>query len=86
MSGVLGRAFYVDALYAGVVGTVGLRGATALTRFDRTVVDGAVRGVARVAVWASGLAPLWQSGKVRRYALSFLAGGAALLLYAAVKI
>ena len=86
MSGVLGRAFYVDALYAGVVGTVGLRGATALTRFDRTVVDGAVNGVGRLAVWASGLAPLWQSGKVRRYALSFLAGGAALLLYAAVRI
>ncbi len=86
MAGVLGRAFYVDALYAGIVGTVGLRGATALTGFDRTVVDGAVNGVGRLAVWASGLAPLWQSGKVRRYALSFLAGGAALLLYAAVRI
>jgi hypothetical protein len=50
------------------------------------VVDGAVNGVGRLATWASGLAPVWQSGKARRYALSFTAGGAALLLYAAVRI
>jgi len=50
------------------------------------VVDGAVNGVGRATVWTAGLAPIWQSGKVRRYALTFLAGGAVLLLYAAVRV
>jgi NADH-quinone oxidoreductase subunit L len=86
MAGALGRGFYIDDLYAWVIGTVGLRGAAAIAWFDRTVIDGAVNGVGRAAVLASGLAPIWQSGKVRRYALSFLAGGAALLLYAAVRV
>ena len=86
MAGVLGHAFYIDDLYAWAVGTVGLRGAAGLAWFDRTVVDGAVNGVGRLVVRAAGLAPIWQSGRVRRYALSFLAGGAALLLYAAVRV
>ena len=86
MAGALGHAFYIDDLYAWAVGTVGLRGAEGVAWFDRTVVDGAVNGVGRAVVWASGLAPIWQSGKVRRYALTFLAGGAALLLYAAVRV
>jgi hypothetical protein len=42
--------------------------------------------VGRLAVRASRLAPIWQSGKVRRYALSFLAGGVALLVFAAVRV
>jgi len=86
MAGALGHAFYIDDLYAWAVGSVGLRGAEGVAWFDRTVIDGAVNGVGRAAVWASGLAPVWQSGKVRRYALTFLAGGAALLLYAAVRV
>ena len=86
MAGALGHAFYIDDLYAWAVGSVGLRGAEGLAWFDRTVVDGAVNGVGRAAVWVAGLAPIWQSGKVRRYALTFLAGGAALLLYAAVRV
>ncbi|MDH4112961.1 MAG: NADH-quinone oxidoreductase subunit L [Actinomycetota bacterium] len=86
MAGVLAHGFYIDGLYAWIVANVGLRGAAALAWFDRTVVDGAVNGVGTLATRASGLAPIWQSGKVRRYALSFMAGGVALLLYAAVKI
>ena len=58
----------------------------ALAWFDRTVIDGAVNGVGRLATSAARIAPVWQSGKVRRYALSFLAGGAALLLYAVVRV
>jgi NADH-quinone oxidoreductase subunit L len=86
MAGVLGHAFYLDDLYAWIVSAVGLRGAAALEWFDRTVVDGVVNGVGRLAVWAAGLAPIWQSGKVRRYALSFLAGGVALLVFAVVRV
>jgi NADH-quinone oxidoreductase subunit L len=86
MAGALGHAFYVDDLYAWVVGNVGLRGAAALAWFDRTVIDGAVNGVGRLSTWAAGLAPVWQSGKVRRYALSFLGGAVALFLYAAVRV
>jgi hypothetical protein len=86
LAGALGHAFYIDDLYAWFVRVVGLRGAGALEWFDRTVVDGAVLGVGRLAVRASRLAPIWQSGKVRRYALSFLAGGVALLVFAAVRV
>jgi NADH-quinone oxidoreductase subunit L len=86
MAGALGHAFYVDDLYAWIVSNVGLRGAAAMAWFDRTVIDGAVNGVGRLTVRAASLAPIWQSGKVRRYALSFLAGGAVLLLYAAVRV
>ncbi len=86
MAGALGHAFYVDDLYAWAVSNVGLRGAAALEWFDRTVVDGAVDGVGRLVRQAARLAPIWQSGRVRRYALSFLAGGAALLLYAAGRV
>ena len=86
LAGALGHAFYIDDLYAWIVGTVGLRGAAALERFDRIVVDGAVNGVGRLAVRLSGLAPIWQSGRVRRYALSFLAGGVALLVFAVVRV
>jgi NADH-quinone oxidoreductase subunit L len=86
MAGALGHAFYVDDLYAWVVSNVGLRGAAALEWFDRTVVDGAVDGVGTLVGRASRLAPIWQSGRVRRYALSFLAGGAALLLYATGRV
>jgi NADH-quinone oxidoreductase subunit L len=86
LAGALGHAFYIDDLYAWAVGVVGLRGAEALEWFDRVVVDGAVNGAGRLVVRASGLAPIWQSGKVRRYALSFLAGGVALLVFAAVRV
>jgi NADH-quinone oxidoreductase subunit L len=86
MAGALGHAFYVDDLYAWVVRNVGLRGAAALEWFDRTVIDGAVNGVGRASMWAARLAPVWQSGKVRRYALSFLGGAVALFLYAAVGL
>jgi NADH-quinone oxidoreductase subunit L len=86
MAGALGHAFYVDDLYAWVVSNVGLRGAAALEWFDRTVVDGAVDGVGTLVGRAARLAPIWQSGRVRRYALSFLAGGAALLLYATGRV
>jgi NADH-quinone oxidoreductase subunit L len=86
MAGALGHGFYIDDLYAWVVSNVGLRGAAFLAWFDRTVIDGAVNGVGHLFRWASGLAPIWQSGRVRRYALSFLAGGVALLLYAVVRV
>jgi NADH-quinone oxidoreductase subunit L len=86
MAGALGHAFYIDDLYAWIVSNVGLRGAEALAWFDRTVIDGAVNGVGRVTTRVAGLAPVWQSGKVRRYALSLLAGGAVLLWYAAVRV
>ena len=86
MAGALGHGFYIDDLYAWVVSNVGLRAAAFLNWFDRTVIDGAVNGVAILVRRISRIAPIWQSGKVRRYALSFLAGGVALLLYAVVRV
>ena len=65
---------------------VGLRGAAALEWFDRMVIDGAVNGVGRVARRGGRPRPIWQSGKVRRYALSFLGGAAVLFLFAAVRV
>jgi NADH-quinone oxidoreductase subunit L len=86
MAGALAHGFYIDDLYAWAVSNIGLRGAASLEWFDRTVIDGTVNGVGTLARRASGLAPVWQSGKPRRYALTFLAGGVALLLYAVVRV
>jgi NADH:ubiquinone oxidoreductase subunit 5 (subunit L)/multisubunit Na+/H+ antiporter MnhA subunit len=66
----LARAWYVDESYAGFMGGPGRRSFDLMAWFDRTIVDGAVRGLARV-VWivGDGLREL-QSGFVRSYALS----------------
>jgi NADH-quinone oxidoreductase subunit L len=53
---------------------------------DDRVIDGAVDGVGSEVGRASRLAPRIQQGLVRSYALAFLLGAVALLLFLAVRL
>jgi NADH-quinone oxidoreductase subunit L len=85
LAGWLANAFYLDALYAWLVRAPGLGAGRFLRRVDDRVVDGVVNEVAEDVGRASRLAPVLQSGFVRSYALAFLLGAAALLLYLGLR-
>jgi len=52
---------------------------------DDRIVDGAVKGTGAEVRDASRIAPIVQSGFVRSYALAFLLGVAALLLFLGLR-
>jgi NADH-quinone oxidoreductase subunit L len=81
----LANAFYINALYAWLVRTAGMGVGRAFRTVDDRVVDGAVNEVAEEIGQASRLASVLQSGFVRSYALAFLLGAAALLLYLGLR-
>ena len=62
-------AWYVDATYADFMGGPGRRLFDLATWFDRTIVDGAVRGVATVSQAVGSILRALQPGFVRSYAL-----------------
>jgi NADH-quinone oxidoreductase subunit L len=78
---VLAHAWYYDEAITRFVGGPGTKGFEAVAWFDRTVIDGAVNGVASlVRGTGSGLRTL-QSGFVRSYALGMSAGVVVVLGY-----
>jgi NADH-quinone oxidoreductase subunit L len=81
----LANAFYLNALYAWLVRTAGLGVGRAFRTLDDRVVDGAFNEVTEEIGHASRLASVLQSGFVRSYALAFLLGAAALLLYLGLR-
>jgi NADH-quinone oxidoreductase subunit L len=81
----LANAFYVNALYAWLVRTAGMGVGRAFRTLDDRVVDGAVNEIAQEIGQASRFASVLQSGFVRSYALAFLLGAAALLLYLGLR-
>jgi NADH-quinone oxidoreductase subunit L len=85
LAGWLSNAFYLDALYAWLVRAPGMGFGRGLRTVDDRVVDAAVNEVAEDVGRASRLAPVLQSGFVRSYALAFLLGAAALLLYLGLR-
>jgi NADH-quinone oxidoreductase subunit L len=85
LAGWLSTAFYVNALYAWLVRVPGLGLGRSLRTVDDRVVDGAVNEVAEGVDRTSRLAPVLQSGFVRSYALAFLFGAVALLLYLGLR-
>jgi NADH-quinone oxidoreductase subunit L len=85
LAGWLSSAFYVNALYAWLVRIPGMGVGRGLRTVDDRVVDGAVNEVAEGVDRASRLAPVLQSGFVRSYALAFLFGAVALLLYLGLR-
>ena len=85
LAGWLSNAFYVNALYAWLVRTAGMGVGRAFRTLDDRVVDGAVNEVAQEIGQASRFASVLQSGFVRSYALAFLLGAAALLLYLGLR-
>jgi NADH-quinone oxidoreductase subunit L len=76
---VLAEGWYYDRSITAFVGGPGQAGFEGVTRFDETVVDGAVNGVAGLTRGSGGGLRRLQSGFVRNYALG-MAGGAVLLL------
>ncbi len=82
---VLARAWYVDDLYSSAVGGGGRRLADLATAFDRTVVDGAVNGVAAVVAGGGRRLRSVQTGFVRNYALAVGTGAVAILGYALAR-
>ncbi|MGH2635456.1 MAG: NADH-quinone oxidoreductase subunit L [Actinomycetota bacterium] len=85
LAGWLANAFYVNALYSWLVRTAGMGFGRGLRTVDDRVVDGAVNELAEDVGRASRLAPVLQSGFVRSYALAFLLGAVALLLFLGLR-
>jgi len=85
LAGWLANAFYINSLYAWLVQVPGKGFGRLLATFDERAVDGAVNGTGAEVRQASRFAPLIQSGFVRSYALAFLLGVAALLLFLGLR-
>jgi NADH-quinone oxidoreductase subunit L len=82
----LQRGFYVDDFYGGaVVGPAKLGSAFLAYVLDRRIVDGAANGLGRLFAVTAGVGRRVQTGFVRNYALAFLLGAVAILLYLAVR-
>jgi NADH-quinone oxidoreductase subunit L len=81
----LSNKWYVDELYQALIAHPGARLAAFLSAFDLGVVDGTVNGVARLARGTGGLLRRLQSGYVRGYAVTFVAGAFAVLAYWAFR-
>jgi NADH-quinone oxidoreductase subunit L len=79
--GVLAHAWYYDEAITRFVGGPGTKGFDAVAWFDRTVVDGAVNGVAAVVRTSGRGLRTVQSGFVRSYALGISAGVVVVLAY-----
>lgn len=69
------RKFYIDEIYLFLTKSIifPLIGRPAAW-FDRTIIDGAMNGLATAVVWKAGLIKSIQSGKVQDYALYFFLG------------
>mgnify|MGYP003868966591 CR=1 FL=1 len=75
------RAWYLDETYAGFFGGPGRAFFNALASFDRNVIDGAVRGVARgTAAMGQSMRAL-QPGFVRSYALGIGLGSVLVMVW-----
>jgi NADH-quinone oxidoreductase subunit L len=79
---LLWNKYYVDELYGFLFVRPFRRTAAFLADFfDPWVIDGAVNGVGMLTDAAGRLIRLWESGYVRNYALSLLAGAIVVLAY-----
>ncbi|CAN5660402.1 NADH-quinone oxidoreductase subunit L [soil metagenome] len=84
---ILAKGWLYDATITAFMGGPGRKAFDAVAWFDRTVIDGAVNGVATGTREASGKTRLLQTGYVRNYALGIAFGAvviAALLISKAV--
>jgi len=80
-------AWGIEAAYVKLLVAPGMRAATFLARtFDRTAIDGVVRGVASLAQGFGGTAARMQNGLVRSYAVTALLGAVALAIIVAVGL
>jgi NADH-quinone oxidoreductase subunit L len=70
---------YGDTINEKLLMKPGTRLTTALTALNDNVIDGMVGGLATTVARTSDLLRLWQTGYVRYYALSMLAGAAVVI-------
>ena len=83
----LAHGWWFDTIYGWVLVSPGKAGAAfAAYVVDKRIVDGAGNLLAKGFSLAAGAARRLQTGRVRNYALGFLLGVVALMLYVAVKI
>jgi NADH-quinone oxidoreductase subunit L len=82
----LQRGLYVNDFYSGaVVGPAKLGAAFLAYVLDKRIVDGAASGIGRLFASAAVVGRRVQTGFVRNYALAFLLGAVAILLYLVVR-
>ena len=77
----LRQAWYVDQTYAGFMGGPGRRLFDLLAWFDRTVVDGGVKGTAAALLAAGQGLRVSQPGFVRSYALGIAVGASFVMVW-----
>ena len=58
----------------------------AITWFDKTIIDGAVNGVAGIISSSSGELSRTQTGRVRNYAIGIASGAIVVLVYVIVRM
>jgi len=83
---VFAHAWYIDDAYAKVVGGPGEAAFQATADFDKSVVDGAVNGVATGAAGLGGRLRGLQNGLIRSYALGIGVGAVLLLAYIVTRM
>ena len=77
------KGWYYDSSIAAFMGGPGRKGFDAVAWFDRTIVDGAVNGVAFLVRTGGGGLRRTQTGFVRAYA-GFLTAGAIVVVFVMV--
>ncbi len=84
---LLATGWYVDDVYATTIGAPGKAGSAFLAYVvDAGVIDGIVNAVGMLFQWLASVGRRVQTGFVRNYALAFLVGAVALLVYAGFRL
>jgi NADH-quinone oxidoreductase subunit L len=83
---ILAEGWYYDAAISAFVGGPGEDGFEAVAAFDRTIIDGAVNGVAGAVRGGGTGLRIFQTGYVRSYALGVAVGAVALLAYFLARV
>lgn len=83
---VLANGWGYDSAVTNFMGGPGRAMFNALTKFDRTAIDGVVNGLPNLLATASGYLRRAQSGLVRTYAMGIAGGAVVLLVYFLTRI
>ncbi|MFN8050210.1 MAG: NADH-quinone oxidoreductase subunit L [Acidimicrobiales bacterium] len=80
------KGWFIDSSYAAFMGGPGRKFFDAVAWFDRTIIDGAVNGVASIVSTSSGELSRTQTGRVRNYAIGIASGAVVMLVYVVVRM
>ena len=83
---IFAKGWFIDSTYAAFMGGPGRKFFDAVAWFDRTVIDGAVNGVAALVSSTSGELSRTQTGRVRNYAIGIASGAVAMLVYVVLRM